>query len=88
MEQPTVRDVMTAHVVTVGLDAPYAEIAAVLAEHRINAVPVLDDDTPEVLAARVHAVENELYPQAIALWAEGRLRIEGRRVRILPPDGA
>jgi len=47
-------------------------------------VPVLDDDTPETLAARVHALERELYPEAIRLWAEGRLRIEGRRVRILP----
>jgi phosphoribosylglycinamide formyltransferase 1 len=45
-------------------------------------VPVLDDDTPETLAARVHAVENELYPEAIRLWAEGRLQIVGRRVRI------
>jgi formyltetrahydrofolate-dependent phosphoribosylglycinamide formyltransferase len=45
-------------------------------------VPVLDDDTPESLAARVQAVENELYPEAIQLWSNGRLRIEGRRVRI------
>jgi formyltetrahydrofolate-dependent phosphoribosylglycinamide formyltransferase len=45
-------------------------------------VPVLDDDTPETLAARVHAVENELYPEAIRLWAAGRLQIIGRRVRI------
>ena len=48
-------------------------------------VPVRDDDTPEALAARVHAVESELYPEAIRLWAAGRLQIEGRRVRILPP---
>jgi phosphoribosylglycinamide formyltransferase 1 len=48
-----------------------------------GSVPVLDDDTPERLAARVHALEKELYPHAIRLWAEGRLRIEGRRVRIL-----
>ena len=47
-------------------------------------VPVLDDDTPDSLAARVHTVENELYPEAVRLWAAGRLRIEGRRVRILP----
>lgn len=47
-------------------------------------VPVLDDDTPETLERRVRAAENELYPEAIRLWAEGRLRIEGRRVRILP----
>jgi len=47
-------------------------------------VPVLDDDTVESLAERIHALERELYPEAIRLWAEGRLRIEGRRVRILP----
>ena len=52
-----------------------------------EAVPVLDDDTPETVADRVHTVEKELYPEAIRLWAAGRLRIEGRRVRILraPP---
>ena len=47
-------------------------------------VPVHDDDTPETLAERVHALENRLYPEAIRLFAAGRLRIEGRRVRILP----
>jgi phosphoribosylglycinamide formyltransferase-1 len=45
-------------------------------------VPVLDDDTPESLAARVFAAECEAYPQAIQWFAQGRLRIEGRRVRI------
>jgi phosphoribosylglycinamide formyltransferase-1 len=50
-----------------------------------EAVPVTDDDTVETLAARVFAVECELYPRAIQLFAEHRLRIEGRRVRILPP---
>jgi phosphoribosylglycinamide formyltransferase-1 len=48
-------------------------------------VPVLDDDTPETLAARVFAAECAAYPEAIRLFAAGRLRIEGRRVRILPP---
>lgn len=48
------------------------------------AVPVLDNDTPQALAARVHAVENEIYPEAVRLWASGRLRIDGRRVRIAP----
>lgn len=48
------------------------------------AVPVYDDDTVESLAARVFAVECELYPQALQLYAEDRLRIAGRRVRILP----
>jgi len=50
-----------------------------------KAVPVLEDDTPDSLADRVQAAEREIYPQAIQLYAEGRLRIEGRRVRILPP---
>ena len=45
-------------------------------------VAVHDDDTPETLAARVRARENELYPEAIRLWADGRLHIDGRRVRI------
>jgi phosphoribosylglycinamide formyltransferase 1 len=48
------------------------------------AVPVEDDDTIESLATRVFAAECALYPQAIQLFAEDRLRIIGRRVRILP----
>lgn len=47
-------------------------------------VPVRDDDTPDTLAERVQEKERELYPRAIQLFAEGRLRVEGRRVRILP----
>ncbi|HET6305283.1 MAG TPA: phosphoribosylglycinamide formyltransferase, partial [Myxococcota bacterium] len=46
-----------------------------------------DDDTPETLAARVQAVERRLIPEAVRLFAAGRLRIEGRRVRILPEQG-
>ncbi len=46
-------------------------------------VPVRDDDTPDTLAARVFEQECEAYPEAIRLFAEGRLRIEGRRVRIV-----
>ena len=53
-----------------------------------EAVPVLEDDTPETLAARVFEKECELYPRAVRLFAEGRLRIEGRRVRILAPESA
>jgi phosphoribosylglycinamide formyltransferase-1 len=48
------------------------------------AVPVEDDDTIEALAVRVFAAECALYPQAIQLFAEDRLRLAGRRVRILP----
>ncbi len=46
-------------------------------------VPVLEDDTADTLAARVFEQECEAYPEAIRLFAEGRLRIEGRRVRVL-----
>ena len=45
-------------------------------------VPVLDDDTPDTLADRVFAAECEAYPKALQLLAEGRVRVEGRRVRI------
>jgi phosphoribosylglycinamide formyltransferase 1 len=47
-------------------------------------VPVQDDDTPDTLAARVFQEECKALPEAIALYAEGRLRIDGRRVRIVP----
>jgi len=50
-----------------------------------QAIAVLEDDTPASLATRVAEVERALYPRAIQLHAQGRLRIEGRRVRILPP---
>ncbi len=43
-------------------------------------VPVHADDTPETLAARVLTVEHALYPQALRLFADGHIRIEGRRV--------
>jgi len=45
------------------------------------AVPVLDDDTPDSLAARVLGAEHRLYPAAVALYAGGRLAVEGERVR-------
>jgi len=56
-----------------------------------KAVPVRDDDTEETLAARILEQEHVFLPLAVRLFAEGRLRIEGRRVRIdtrgldLPP---
>jgi phosphoribosylglycinamide formyltransferase-1 len=45
-------------------------------------VPVEDDDTTETLAARVLEQEHRLYPEALRLLAEGRLEIQGRRVRV------
>jgi phosphoribosylglycinamide formyltransferase 1 len=43
---------------------------------------VLDDDTPDTLAARVFEAECAAYPEAIQLIADGRVTVEGRRVRI------
>ena len=48
------------------------------------AVPVLDDDTPDVLAARVLAEEHRIYPEALKALCAGRLRIEGNRVFCTP----
>jgi phosphoribosylglycinamide formyltransferase 1 len=45
-------------------------------------VPVENDDTAETLAARVLEQEHRIYPEALRLLAEGRLTIEGRRVKI------
>lgn len=47
-----------------------------------KAVPVLDSDTADVLADRVFAAECEAYPEALQLLAEGRVSLQGRRVRI------
>ena len=64
----------TVHLVDEGLDSGPIVLQA--------AVPVRDDDTEETLAARILAEEHRLYPEAIRLFAEGRLEVAGRRVRI------
>ncbi len=46
--------------------------------------PVREDDTPQILADRVFEQECVAYPEALGLVAAGRVRIEGRRTRILP----
>ena len=46
------------------------------------AVPIHPGDTEATLAGRIQAEEHRLYPEAIRLYAEGRLAVEGRRVRI------
>jgi formyltetrahydrofolate-dependent phosphoribosylglycinamide formyltransferase len=61
------------------VDAEYDHGPIVLQE----GVPVEEDDTPDTLAARVQAAERRLVPEAVRLFAEGRLTIDGRRVRIL-----
>src|SRR5207248_10280281 len=45
-------------------------------------VPVEPDDTEETLSARILAQEHRLYPEAVRLFAEGRLAVVGRRVTI------
>jgi phosphoribosylglycinamide formyltransferase-1 len=67
----------TVHFVDGGVDTGPIIIQAV--------VPVLDDDTEASLSARILQQEHRIYPRAIQLFAEGRLRIEGRRVRVEPP---
>ncbi len=60
------------------VDAEYDHGPIILQE----AVEVRDDDTPESLAERVQAVERRLVPEAVRLFAESKLTIEGRWVRI------
>lgn len=62
----------TVHFVDAGLDT-----GPIIAQ---AAVPVLDDDTGETLAARILAEEHRIYSEAIALVLSGNWRIEGRRV--------
>lgn len=62
----------TVHFVDEGVDTGPIIIQAV--------VPVHDDDTEETLSARILKEEHRIYPQAIQLFAEGRLEVKGRRV--------
>lgn len=50
-----------------------------------RAVEVHDDDDEETLSERILAEEHRALPEAVRLLADDRLRIEGRRVRVLPP---
>ena len=50
-----------------------------------GAVALEPDDTEATLAERIRLVEHELYPLAIQLFAEGRVEVEGRRVRVRGP---
>jgi len=68
------------HFVTLGMDAgPIVSQAA---------VAVRDGDSAETLAGRILEREHLLYPEAVRCWAEGRLAVDGRTVRILPPHDA
>ena len=62
----------TVHFVTEDVDA-----GAIITQ---AAVPVLDDDTPDILAARILKEEHRIYTEAINIIVSGQYRIEGRRV--------
>ena len=49
-----------------------------------KAIEVAADDTPDSLAERVQVAERDIYPEAVRLYAAGRLQVAGRRVSILP----
>jgi phosphoribosylglycinamide formyltransferase-1 len=70
---------VTVHFVDEGLDTG----PVILQE----TVPVLPGDDEKTLHQRIHEVEYRIYPLAIRLFCEGRLRVEGRRVRILDERG-
>jgi len=64
----------TVHFVDEGVDTGPIIIQA--------AVPVYQDDTEETLSERILIYEHKIYPEAIRLFSEGRIEIEGRKVRI------
>jgi phosphoribosylglycinamide formyltransferase-1 len=64
----------TVHFVDEGMDTGPIIIQA--------AVPVLQDDTEETLSERILSLEHKIYPEAIRLFSEGRITVEGRRVAI------
>lgn len=65
----------TVHFVDEGMDSGPIILQAV--------VPVLESDDEASLAARILEQEHQIYPRAVDLFARGKLRLEGRRVRIL-----
>lgn len=70
----------TVHLVTAEMDA-----GPIIAQ---AAVPVLDGDDEDALAARVLKAEHRLYPRALAMWARGEAKLDGGRVRVDGCDAA
>lgn len=68
----------TVHFVDAGLDSGPIIMQAV--------VPVEENDTADTLAARILKEEHRIYSEAISLFAEGRLLLEGRKVRVLKEE--
>ncbi|QYZ78709.1 phosphoribosylglycinamide formyltransferase [Methanofollis formosanus] len=67
----------TVHFVDTGMDSGPIIIQ--------RCVPVLEDDDEDSLADRIIEEEHRALPEAVALFCEDRIQVEGRRVRILPP---
>jgi phosphoribosylglycinamide formyltransferase-1 len=68
------------HGCTVHFVEPELDSGPIIAQ---AAVEVRDDDTPEILGARVLALEHALYPRALALVAAGRIVTDGARTRVI-----
>lgn len=66
----------TVHFVTEGVDA-----GPILLQGSVKVYP---NDTPETLAEKVLKVEHLLYPEAVRLFCEGKVKVEGGRVKVLP----
>lgn len=66
---------VTVHFVDGGMDT-----GPIIAQ---RAIEVAEHETEESFAQAVHAVEQELYPQVVALFAQGRVKLEGRKVTLL-----
>ena len=64
----------TVHFVDEGVDTGPIIVQAV--------VPITDDDTEESLLEKIHKEEHRIYPEAVRLFCEGRINIDGRRVLI------
>ncbi len=71
---------VTVHYVDEGVDT-----GPIIAQ---ESVPVLSDDTEETLAARIHVVEHRFYPDMLRQIAEGRVRLDGRRVVVTVAAGS
>ena len=65
---------MTVHFVDAGTDS-----GPIIVQ---KCVPVLEDDTPETLHARIQVQEHLAFPEALRLLSEGKLKVEGRRVHV------
>ncbi|QSZ66745.1 phosphoribosylglycinamide formyltransferase [Methanofollis aquaemaris] len=67
----------TVHFVDTGMDS-----GPIISQ---RCVPVLEDDDEDSLADRIIEEEHRALPEAVALFCEDRIQVEGRRVRVLPP---